>query len=407
MNILLINHYAGSDEMGMEFRPYYLAREVGSLGHRMTILAGSYSHLRRVNPNVTEADERQQHHGVDYHFIRTAAYDGNGVSRIISMMQFVSRGRSLTRKLVDLYSPDAVVCSSTYPLDTYIGQRIARISGARLYHEVHDLWPLSPKIIGGYSDDHPFIRIMQRGEDSAYRNSEKIISILPNIEPYVRSRGFDTPVIHIPNGVLDEDLQTPGTADPAVTARIDRLKSEGRTVIGFAGGLVPSGAMEPFVRQMVELAHTPYTAVIIGDGVEKDLLISIVSASGADNVIFCDPIPKPSVVPTLAHVDITYTGMRPSPLYEYGIAQNKAIDYLRVGKPIVEATGSAHSPYVYADNAWNVEIEEPGTLLPVLESISRLTAQERSALAERSLEYVETNHTYSRIARKFIETVSD
>ena len=26
MNILIINHYAGSPEMGMEFRPYYFAR---------------------------------------------------------------------------------------------------------------------------------------------------------------------------------------------------------------------------------------------------------------------------------------------------------------------------------------------------------------------------------------------
>ena len=27
MNILLINHYAGSDYHGMEFRPYYMGRE--------------------------------------------------------------------------------------------------------------------------------------------------------------------------------------------------------------------------------------------------------------------------------------------------------------------------------------------------------------------------------------------
>ena len=27
MNILLINHYAGSPQYGMEYRPYYLARE--------------------------------------------------------------------------------------------------------------------------------------------------------------------------------------------------------------------------------------------------------------------------------------------------------------------------------------------------------------------------------------------
>ncbi len=32
MNILLINHYAGSPELGMEFRPYYMAKEWVKMG---------------------------------------------------------------------------------------------------------------------------------------------------------------------------------------------------------------------------------------------------------------------------------------------------------------------------------------------------------------------------------------
>ena len=34
MNILLINHYAGSPELGMEFRPYYMAKEWVKAGHQ-------------------------------------------------------------------------------------------------------------------------------------------------------------------------------------------------------------------------------------------------------------------------------------------------------------------------------------------------------------------------------------
>ena len=35
MNILIINHYAGSPEMGMEFRPYYFAKEWTAMGPRL------------------------------------------------------------------------------------------------------------------------------------------------------------------------------------------------------------------------------------------------------------------------------------------------------------------------------------------------------------------------------------
>ena len=52
MNILYLEHYAGSPEMGMEFRPYYLSREWVRMGHKVTIIAGDYSHLRKKNTSV-------------------------------------------------------------------------------------------------------------------------------------------------------------------------------------------------------------------------------------------------------------------------------------------------------------------------------------------------------------------
>lgn len=49
MNILLINHYAGNPELGMEFRPYYMAKEWVKQGHEVLILGATYSHLRKSN----------------------------------------------------------------------------------------------------------------------------------------------------------------------------------------------------------------------------------------------------------------------------------------------------------------------------------------------------------------------
>ena len=54
MNILLINHYAGSPEYGMEFRPYYFAKKWVQLGHNVTILSASYTHIRYKQPIVKD-----------------------------------------------------------------------------------------------------------------------------------------------------------------------------------------------------------------------------------------------------------------------------------------------------------------------------------------------------------------
>ena len=50
MKLLLINHYAGSPKHGMEFRPFYLAREWVRTGHQALILGASYSHVRTTQP---------------------------------------------------------------------------------------------------------------------------------------------------------------------------------------------------------------------------------------------------------------------------------------------------------------------------------------------------------------------
>ena len=52
MNILYLNHYAGSPALGMEFRPYYLAREWVRAGHRVQIVGADFSHVRARQPNA-------------------------------------------------------------------------------------------------------------------------------------------------------------------------------------------------------------------------------------------------------------------------------------------------------------------------------------------------------------------
>ena len=198
MNILLINHYAGSPEMGMEFRPYYFAREWIKMGHRVDIIAGDYSHLRRINPEVRKDFQESVVDGIHYHWIRTGVYEGNGVKRAITMARFVSKLWIHAGKIVRKLDPDVVITSSTYPIDTYAGQRIRKKSKKkiRLIHEVHDMWPISPIEIGGMSPGNPFIRVMQMGEDSFCQNADIVVSLnrytYPAAKQYFIEHGMST-----------------------------------------------------------------------------------------------------------------------------------------------------------------------------------------------------------------------
>lgn len=205
MNILLINHYAGSPEYGMEYRPYYLAREWVKMGHNVTIVGADFSHLRIKQPQAGE----EIIDGIRYVWLHTPAYQGNGIGRIKNMLSFLWKLYRQEKRVKGEHKPNVVIASSTYPLDIYPAHYIAKKYKAKLVFEVHDIWPLTPMEIGHMSKYHPFIMVMQMAEDYMCRHVDKVISILPKAEPHYREHGLAKgKFVHIPNGVvIDKNSQ--------------------------------------------------------------------------------------------------------------------------------------------------------------------------------------------------------
>lgn len=83
------------------------------------------------------------------------------------MFSFVSKLWWGYKKYIGDFEPNVVIASSTYPLDIYPAYRIAKHFKAKLVFEIHDLWPLSPMLLGGYSKYHPFIVALQVAENYA------------------------------------------------------------------------------------------------------------------------------------------------------------------------------------------------------------------------------------------------
>jgi len=89
--ILLVNQYAGSPRDGMEYRPYYLAREWVRAGHRVQIVAAAYSHVRTRQPVVTGEAQGELIDGIAYRWLPAPAYTGNGIGRVKNIWAFLSR----------------------------------------------------------------------------------------------------------------------------------------------------------------------------------------------------------------------------------------------------------------------------------------------------------------------------
>ncbi|ABM38417.1 glycosyltransferase family 4 protein [Polaromonas naphthalenivorans] len=402
MNILLINHYAGSTRHGMEFRPFYLAREWVRAGHRVQIVAASFSHIRARQPELDGAVLEEQIEGIDYRWLVTPGYKGNGAGRVKNMLAFMWALWRDSPRLAREFKPDVVIASSTYPMDIWPARRIARLSKARLVYEVHDLWPLSPMELGGLSRWHPFIIWVQMAEDYAYRHADKVVSMLPKAGQYMCSRGMaPQKFTYVPNGVDEQEWAQPADLPQPVKAALDTLRAKGLPLVGYAGTHGLSNALDVLLDAASQLKGKA-EVVIVGTGPDRDALLARVANEDLSNVTMLPAIPKQSVPRFLDGVDIAYIGWHPNPLYRFGISPNKLMDYMMAGKPVVHSVSAGNDPVAEAGCGFTVP---PGDAAAVAQAILKLAAMsdaQRKLLGAAGKRFILKNQTYPRLAANFL-----
>ncbi|MCY7314370.1 MAG: glycosyltransferase family 4 protein [Rubrivivax sp.] len=403
MNLLYLNHYAGSPALGMEYRPYYLAREWARLGHTVQLLAADYSHVRSTQPAAGDAVVD----GIAYRFYATPRYTGNGVGRVRNIAAFLRAVWADSARLVREFRPAVVIASSTYPLDIWVARRIARMAGAKLVYEVHDLWPLSPIELSGMSRWHPFALLCQAAEDAAYRDADVVISMLPKVHAHMAGRGLDLRKLHIvPNGIAPDEWQgTPPPLRADVAQALAAARAAGHTLVGYAGSMGMPNALDTLLDAAALLRDEPMAAVLVGSGHEQARLAQRAVDQGLAKVHFLPPIPKAQVPAFLAAIDIAYIGWQRVPIYRFGIAPNKLMDYMMARCPVLHAVAAGNDPVAEAGVGLTVPPDDPQAVAAGLRALAALPAAERQAMGERGRAFVLAQHTYPVLAQRFLDAL--
>lgn len=410
MNILLINHYAGSPSLGMEFRPFYLAREWVRRGHRVRIVAASFSHVRARQPQVGKAPTIEAVDGVEYCWLPTPPYRGNGAARLWNIWHFVWPLWRGAARLAAEFRPDAVVASSTYPMDIWVARRIAnhvRPKPARLVFEIHDLWPLSPIELSGMSRWHPFAMLCQWAEHTAYRDADVAVSILPCVQQHVEAHGLaPSKLALVPNGISPEDWA--GEPEPLradVAAVVAAHRRAGRTVVGYVGSMGVPNALDTLLDAAALVRQQPIGLVLVGDGFERERLSRRLLEERLDNVCLCAPIPKRQVPAFLKAVDIAYIGWRRVPIYRFGIAPNKLMDYMMAGCAVLHSVEAGNDLVAESGCGLSVPPESASAVADGLLRMAAFTPEQRRDMGARGRAFVLAHHTYPVLAQRFLEAV--
>jgi len=395
-NIWIINEYAGTPYHGMEFRHYYLGKELVKLGNKVTVISSSYSHLFKNLP-----EQKQENiDGVNYLWLKTFDYgESHDKRRVLKWFLFMFKVFFLP---FSLQKPDVIIVSPMAPFPILPAWILSKIYSAKLIYEVKDIWPLSLIELGGFSPTHPFIRLMAWFEKFALKKSDIIVSNLQNYGEHMRKDvGINRDFEWISNGVdLDELAQTE-PLDAEVANKIPKDKF----IVGYTGTVGVANALDSFCEAAKLLENEKdILFVIVGDGQEKATLLEYYKT--LDNIIFINAIKKTQIQSMLSLFDICYIGLKKEKLFKYGVSPNKLFDYMYSGKPILYAIESGENNIInYAKCGINIEAENASAIANAIQDFVKMPKADRIQLGNNAKKHVLKYFTYEKLAQQFINTL--
>jgi len=399
--IWIINEYAGSPYHGMEYRHYYLSKELIKRGYNVYIISASYSHLYVKLPDVKKTFEVENIDGITYIWVKVPKYKNSwDKKRVIKWLVFTFKTYFFL-PVRNLSKPDYIIISSPSLFPIISGYKWARRFKARLIFEVKDIWPLSLIETGGYSKYHPFILIMGLFEKFAYCKSDKVISVLPLAFKHIENLGLNSSkFIYIPNGIAIDELEH---IDP-LSNEIKRLIPENKFNIIYAGTFGKNDPLEYLLQGALLLKdHKDIHFILVGKGMEENNLKELAKNLELSNISFIPPVSKSQVQEILKLCKVCYIGWKNEKLYKYGISANKIFDYMYSGKPILHSYSGKADIVKKANCGITVEAENSVAIAEAILKLYNMKEEQRNILGKNGKEYVLKHHTYEKITDKFEE----
>ncbi len=219
------------------------------------------------------------------------------------------------------------------------------------------------------------------------------------------SRGLDLRKLHVVgNGVVTAEWR--GEASPidsALSAHLDTENAAGRAVIGFTGSHGVPNALDVVLDAAKLLREVPVSFVLVGDGMEKERLQRRVADERIDNVAMFPPVPKRQIPPLLRRFDIAYIGWQRLPIYRFGIAPNKLMDYMMAGCTVLHSVEAGNDPVSEAGCGLTVPPESPHAVAEGVRQLLSVPEAERRSMGERGRQFILRYHTYEILARRFLD----
>lgn len=365
MRILYVHQFFATRESDLGLiRSYEFSRRWVEQGHDVTVVTSSSRLPDEYRRRLFTAGDVD---GIHVLAVRVAYSNYMSYARrILSFLTFTAGATWLALRAP---KPDVILATST-PLTVGVPALLAaRLRGVPLVFEVRDLWPEAAIQMGALRRGGALAGIAKWLERRIYHGSAEVVGLSPGMVEGIVGEGVARErVTMIPNAA-DLDLFRPGGRDPELE---DRYGLHGRFVVGYAGAIGPSNALEDQVPEAASVLHARgrHDIVFLIAGGGKSLRVLRERTEELPNVVLAGTVPKRDVPRITRTADVLMTVFADVPILAMN-SPNKFFDALASARPVL-----VNSP------GWTrtlVEENDCGVYVPAGDGVAMADAIERLA----------------------------
>ena len=333
MKILIIHQYFLDKGQGGGSRFNQFAKFWAETGHEVTVIAGMVHYAtgkkqdRWQGKFIVEETERE------VKVIRTHVseqYNKSFLGRLWGYFSFIfSSGWAILRLKT---RPDVVIATSP-PLFTGVSGIIAGMRfKCPFVFEVRDLWPESA-IETGVLKNKLMIKASFWLEKIIYKKAAKINVLTPAFKEAIVAKGISSEKIWmIPNGA-DLELFKKEEVSADIRAEYNWVDKFVVLYIG-AHGVANNLEQLVFAAEKLRDELPQVLIVLVGDGMEKEKLISLAKEKGLTNISFIPPQPKEKIKDFVYASDVGIAVLKNVKIFKT-VYPNKIFDYMACAKPVI------------------------------------------------------------------------
>jgi len=409
MKILYVSQYFPPEMGAPGARAAELSRHWVRAGHEVTVLTGFPNHPTGVVPpeyrgKLRRLVMRERIDGVSV--VRTWLLPFPNRKAYERMLNYSSFCVSAAITGLFVPRPEVVIATSPQLLVGLAGWWLARAKRAPFVFEVRDLWPESLAAVG-MGDPNSFLhRLLGRIAGFLYRHCDHVVVVTAAFKDHLIKHWRIPPAkISIVENGVETGLFSPGDSDQGLRRE---LGAEGKFVACYIGTMGMAHGLETMVEAAGRLRDSAPQVLflLVGEGAEKEHIISLARSRGLTNLRFIDQQPREKIPAYIRASDVCLVLLRKTELFKT-VIPTKMLEFMACARPVILGVdGQARK---ILDEAQAGLFMEPENSAALVQAILRLAADPalRESFGRNGLRHILQHFSRQQTADDYLTVLQD